>query len=165
MPSKAIGVKELLILLLLFILINVPVKAQILPSITVNTIQQLKFGAFTTLSNGGTVIVSATGSRSVTGNIIALNMGAPVQQAIIEVQAVAGTIISIVPGADAVLTGSNGGTITLHIGSTQPASPFVITQSSVRVPVNIGGTLTVNNLVLNKAGNYSGTFNMIFISQ
>jgi hypothetical protein len=165
MRSKAIEVKALLILLLLFILIDLPVKAQLLPGISFNTIQNIEFGAFSQGSNGGTIIISANGSRSVTGTVIPLNLGVPFHQAIFEVRAPAGTIISILHGPDVVLSGSNGGTATLRIGNTQPVSPFIITQSSTPMQVNIGGTLIVNNPLLNTGGNYNGTFNIIFMNQ
>jgi hypothetical protein len=62
------------------------------------------------------------------------------------VEAAPGSLISITNGPDATLTGSNGGTVSLHIGNSDPTSPFNTTVSPTsRTPVNIGGTLTIGN--------------------
>lgn len=132
-------------------------------TLTVYTVQNLSFGSFSQGISGGTVIISNTGSRSVTGSVVPLNLNTPYLQAIIEVEAAAGTIVTILNGSDATLTGSNGGTMSMNIGSSDPASPF--TTSAVppaRTQVNIGGTLTVGSPTLSPAGTYSGTFYITF---
>ena len=132
-------------------------------AIYVFTYQNLTFGAFTQGSSGGTVIVDAGGTRSVTGTVVALNMGVTYFQAIFNVQAAPGSLISITNGADATLTGSNGGSISLHIGSSDPGSPFSTTVSPpATTTVNIGGTLTVGNSSAAPPGAYSGTFSVTF---
>ncbi|MGE5393338.1 MAG: DUF4402 domain-containing protein, partial [Candidatus Saccharibacteria bacterium] len=66
-------------------------------------------------------------------------------------------------GPDALLTGSNGGTLTLKIGDSSTRSPF-ITRSQY-TDVFIGGTLIVGPLTANPAGAYSGTFQVTFIQE
>jgi Domain of unknown function (DUF4402) len=132
-------------------------------AISVYTIQNLSFGAFSHGNTGGTVIISNSGIRSVTGDVIPLNLGFPYFQAIFELDAPEGTIISILNGADATLTGSNGGSITLRIGNSDPASPFITTvPQPVRTQVSIGGTLTIGSPVANPPGTYTGTFYITF---
>src|SRR5689334_3521869 len=94
-------------------------------SIYVNPAQGLIFGAFFHGVAGGSVIIYPDGSRAVTGDIIQANLGMPFSPAIFEIDADAGTSISILNGPDAVLTGSNGGSITLHIGSASTGSLFI----------------------------------------
>jgi hypothetical protein len=54
----------------------------------------------------------------------------------------------------------------LHIGSSDPASPFVInTVPPVYTPFNVGGSLTVSNPLANPPGNYSGTFAITFVQE
>lgn len=132
-------------------------------AMSVYTIQNLSFGAFSHGNTGGNVIISNSGTRSVTGDVIPLNMGVQYFHAIFEIDAPQGSIISILNGPDATLTGSNGGSISLQIGNSDPASPFTITvPQPVRTQVNIGGTLTVGSPAANPPGTYTGTFYITF---
>jgi Domain of unknown function (DUF4402) len=146
------------------------VKAQPPPprpiSIYVNPAQGLIFGAFFQGASGGTVIVYPDGSRTVTGSLVLANLGYPYSPAIFEVDANVGTAVSIMNGPDVTLTGSNGGSVSLHIGTASTGSSFVTTAiSPSRTQVRIGGTLTVGNPLANPSGNYSGTFSVTFIQQ
>jgi hypothetical protein len=135
-------------------------------SIYVNPAQGLIFGAFSHGMNGGSVIVYPDGSRSVTGDIVQVNLGMPFSPAIFEVDANAGTTISILNGPDAVLTGSNGGSLSLHIGSASTGSLFVTSAIPPSLTqVRIGGTLTIGNALANPPGVYSGSFSVTFIQE
>lgn len=135
-------------------------------AIYVNPAQGLIFGAFFQGTTGGSVIVYPDGSRSVTGDIIQANLGIPFSPAIFEVEANRGTLISILNGPDVTLTGSNGGTMTLHVGAASTGTQFVsTTQAPARTQVRIGGTLTVGNRLANPAGTYSGSFSVTFIQE
>jgi hypothetical protein len=134
--------------------------------LTIYTVRNMSFGAFSCGSTGGTVTISNTGIRSVTGSVIALNMGVLYFPAIFDVDAPLGSILSILNGPDATLTGSNGGTMSMHIGSSDPPSPFITTVTQpARTPVNIGATLTVGNPSANPPGIYNGTFYITFIQE
>jgi hypothetical protein len=90
-------------------------------------------------------------------------MGQVYFQAIIDIESAPGSLISITNGPDVVLTGSNGGSITLHIGDSDPPSPFgTSTMPPGRTPVNIGGTITVGNPAASPPGVYSGVFMVTF---
>jgi hypothetical protein len=129
----------------------------------VYTIQNLAFGAFYHGNTGGSVVIESDGSRSTTGDIVALNLGITYFNAIFEIEAPPGTIVSILNGPDATLTGSNGGSMTLSIGTSSPATPFSTTLSPPsRTQVNIGGTLTVGNNATSPPGTYTGTFYITF---
>ena len=126
----------------------------------------LSFGAFAQGASGGNVIVSPTGSRSGTGNITLIQMGFTFSPAIYEVEANTGTLVSIMNGPDAILTSSNGGSMTLHIGDSYPASPFIATVTPPgRMQVRIGGTLYVGSPMANPPGTYNGTFTVTFIQE
>lgn len=132
-------------------------------AIYITPAQGLMFGAFSQGISGGTVIVYSDGSRSVTGDIIQLNLGYSFSPAIFEIEANRGTIISILNGPDATLTGSNGGSLTLQLGGSLPGSPFIVTTvPPSRMEVRIGGTLLVGNPGANPPGSYSGTFMVTF---
>jgi hypothetical protein len=97
-------------------------------SIAVYTVQNIHFGAFTQGPVGGSVVLSPAGTRTATGDVILLNMGTTYYQSIFEIDAIVGTVISIMNGPDATLTGSNGGSMSMTIGSSSPGSPFVNSQ-------------------------------------
>jgi hypothetical protein len=129
----------------------------------VYTIQNLAFGAFYHGNTGGSIIIENDGSRSTTGDLVALNLGITYFNAIFEIEAPPGTIVSILNGPDATLTGSNGGSMTLSIGTSSPATPFSTTlPPPSRTQVNIGGTLTVGNNAASPPGAYTGTFYITF---
>ena len=134
-------------------------------AIYVNPAQGLIFGAFFQ-GTGGSVIIYPDGSRSVTGDIIQANLGIPFSPAIFEIDANPGTVISILNGPDAILTGSNGGSLTLHIGNASTGSLFISTASPpARTQVRVGGTLTVGSPLANPSGIYSGSFSVTFIQE
>jgi hypothetical protein len=135
-------------------------------AVYVNTAQPLSFGAFYPGSAGGTVIIYPDGSRSSAGDVVLVNLGFAFAPAMFEVEGLAGTLVSILNGSDITLTGSNGGSMNLHLGASAPTSPLVIpTSSPSRTTVTVGGTLTVGNTVSNPPGSYTGTFNLTFIEQ
>jgi hypothetical protein len=151
-------------------LVSKPMKAQQLPpnpfSIYSNPAQGLFFGAFYQGMMGGSVIVYPDGSRSSTGDVVPVNLGFPFSPAILEIEAPLGTRIAILNGPDATLSGSNGGTITLHIGSSDIGSPFVTTIAPPgRTQVRIGGTLYIGSTLANPEGSYNGMFSITFIQE
>lgn len=132
----------------------------------VATFQNLSFGAVIQGTIGGKIIIDPQGSRSISGDIIPVNMGYSYFPAIFEVEAIPGSLITIVNGPDVLLNGNNGGTLLLHIGTSIPTSPFVNTKSPpFRIQVRVGGTLTVGNSIANPSGNYIGFFAVTFAQQ
>ncbi len=52
----------------------------------------------------------------------------------------------------------------LHIGTSQPPSPFVNTNPySVPTELTVGATLTVGNSASNPPGTYTGSFNITLV--
>lgn len=156
--------------ILLLLIMGTQVLAQQPPprpiSVYANPAQGLIFGAFFQGISGGKVIIYPDGSRSVTGDIIQANMGFPFSPAIFEVDANTGTLISIMNGPDVILTGSNGGSVKLHLGSASTGSSFISNVTPPgRTQVRIGGTLTIGSPLANPSGSYSGFFSVIFIQQ
>lgn len=134
--------------------------------IYVNPAQGLSFGAFVQGNSGGSVMVYSNGARQVTGSVIPANLGYAFSPAIFEIDAEPGTLITINNGPDVILNGSNGGSMTLHIGESSIVSPFVTTALPPgRTQLTVGGTLNVGTPLANPPGNYSGTFSVTFIQQ
>lgn len=132
-------------------------------ALSVYTVQNMSFGAFTNNGGGGTVSVATNGMRTTTGSVVPLNMSQFFYQAIFDVSAPQGSIISIMYGPDAILTGNHGGSMSMHITGSSPASPFITTVlQPLRTQVNISGKLTVGSLAANPPGAYSGTFYVTF---
>lgn len=130
-------------------------------TVAVSVIQNLNFGTFYQGNSGGTVIIYPDGSRSATGDVVLL-MGT-FSTGLYSVTGNTGTMITILNGPDATLTGSNGGTLSLHIGDSDPALPIILTSPTIQV--RIGGTLIVGDPLLNPPGNYSGFFNVTFFQE
>jgi hypothetical protein len=154
---------------IIFLAVHLSLAAQVLPPrpITVTvTGQALSFGAFSHGVAGGTVTITSAGSRIATGDIILLNLGFSFSTALYQIVGNPGTMVSLLNGPDATLTGSGGGSMSLHIGGSSPASPFIITTvPPVYTSLNVGGVLTVGSPASNPPGNYSGTFNITFIQE
>ena len=131
-----------------------------------NPAQGMIFGAFFQGVSGGTVILNPDGSRASTGSVILANLGYPYSPALFDIDANTGTVVTIMNGPDITLTGSNGGSITMHIGASSKGTSFTTTiVSPSQTPVWIGGTLTVGTPLANPSGSYSGTFSVTFIQQ
>lgn len=128
--------------------------------------QTLSFGAFTHGALGGTVTISSGGIRTSTGDVILLGLGYPYNTTEYEILANPGTLISILNGPNVNLPGSNGGSLTLSIGASDPVSPFVTTAiPPLPTYLNVGGTITIGNPVANPPGSYSGTYDITFIQE
>jgi hypothetical protein len=158
-----------IILLVLMYSLSPVLKAQEPPPRPIRidvTAQGLSFGAFYHGAVGGTVVILPSGSRSSTGDVVLLGLGYPFSSALFQVHANRGTVISILNGPDAVLTGIPSGTMTLHIGSSNPSSPFVSNVNyNIAIPLYIGGTLTVGNSAANPPGSYTGTFDITLVRE
>lgn len=155
---------------LIFLMSTMVVNGQELPprplTATVSLSQNLSFGAFYHGNAGGSVIVYNDGSRSSSGDIVLLTMGYVFSTGLYDIVANPGTLISILNGPDAVLTGSNGGHMILQIGQSNPGSPFIITtMPPIATQIRIGGTLIVGNPLTNPPGNYGGTFDVTFVQE
>lgn len=132
------------------------------PAMSVYVMQNMNFGAFST-GAGGTITLSNSGSRSSSGGVVLLNQGTSYFQAIFEIMVPVGTIVTVTNGPNATLTGSNGGSVSLSLGNSSPASPFSTTAvPPSRTAISVGGTLTVGNTASSPPGNYSGTFAIYF---
>jgi len=130
------------------------------------TAQILSFGAFYQGAGGGTVTVDPAGSRSATGDVVLLGLGYIPSAAMFEVHAHPGTVISILNGPDVSLLGTPLGSMTLHIGSSNPTSPFVSNvKFNVAIPLYIGGILTVGNPAANPPGSYTGSFEITIVRE
>ena len=163
-PIRLVGI------VLCGLLLHITVSAQQQPprpiNIYVSPVQNLNFGAFFQGAAGGSIIVYPNGTRSSTGTVIPANFGFTYSPALFEVDAEPGTIITILNGPAVTLNGSNGGSMQLTLGTSSPGSPFVGTAlSPARNAVSVGGTLTVGNNMSSPAGDYSGSFTVIFFQQ
>lgn len=155
---------------IIFILTSIMVHGQEQPprpiTVTVSLSQNLNFGAFYHGNIGGTVIIYNDGSRSSTGDIVLLTMGYTFSTGLYDVVANPGTLVSILNGPNAILTGSNGGSMILELGESDPISPFITTTTPpASTQVRIGGILHVGNPITNPAGNYGGTYDVTFVQE
>jgi len=137
-------------------------------SVTVDVVKFLDFGSFTfsNAGTGGTVSVDSNGSRTSSGDLILLNFGATSSSASFDVTANPGTILNISHLSNIELTGSAGGIIYLNIDSYSPGQTFLATAvPPMTTPISIGGTLTIGDILVNPAGNYTGEVLITLIQQ
>ncbi|WP_321438012.1 DUF4402 domain-containing protein [uncultured Bacteroides sp.] len=138
---------------------------------TVSSTQNLQFGDLTIQSgsSGGTVSVGYDGSRTATGNVCLLNLGNTPHQAIFEFKLCPGRTVTITYPETTLLTGSNGGSITLHVGPTNfGTSGSVFTSNKGCDDVHliyVGGTIDVGSIASNPAGLYTGSFSLTFVQE
>lgn len=130
------------------------------------TSQYLSFGAFYNGPSGGSVIITPSGTRSSTGDVVLLGLGYFYSAARYEVHAHKGTVISILNGPNTILTGVPSGSMTMSVGASSPSSPFVSTVNfNVIIDLYIGGTLIVGGPAANPPGSYSGTFFITLVQE
>lgn len=131
------------------------------------TAQILSFGAFYHGALGGTVSIDPSGDRTSTGDIVLLGMGYAYSPAMFEVHAHPGTVISILNGPPVNLTGSNGGSLQLSLGSSIPGPQFVSNvKFNIAIPLYVGGTITVGgSSAANPPGTYNGSFYITLVRE
>lgn len=138
---------------------------------TASVTQTLNFGDITLSSalSGGTVTVNYSGTRSTTGNVIGLSTVNNPHQAIFEYKLCPGRSVIINYPATVILSGSSGGTLTLHVGDTNfgPSGSVFTSNKGCddATLVHVGGTVEVGALTANPPGLYTGTFDLTFIQQ
>lgn len=147
-----------------------------LRSATLSAVQELNFGDLTIKSgsSGGTVSVDYNGTRSATGDIVLLNMGNIAQQAIFEYKLCPGRTVSVTYPTTIIMTGVNGGTLTLHVGPIRIGSTIINFGSGIFTSnkgcddlhlIYAGGTIDVNSISANPSGSYTGSFQLTFNQQ
>lgn len=150
------------IIMLIMIVSPVILMGQVNPprpiTLTVSPVQSLNFGSFCiTGTNGGTVTISNTGVRTSSGDVFLANSG--YTEGIFTIEVATGTSLVMMNGADATLTGSNGGTMTMTLGQTDPPLPYgTISPTTI---FHIGATLNVGPVSNNPPGSYTGTYEII----
>jgi Domain of unknown function (DUF4402) len=153
---------------LLALLTHFRTNAQEMPPrpIGVYIMQNLSFGAFYQGLTGGTVIIYPSGIRYATGDIILVGLGYLYFPAIFELEGNPGSIVHFLGGPDATLTGTNGGSLTLHVGDTDAGDPIIINVAPPgRMQIRVGGILIVSNPLANPTGSYTGSFMVMFIQE
>jgi hypothetical protein len=153
-----------------FFSVNISFSQPVLPqrTITVQATQGIHFGTFCiTGGAGGTTTVGYDGTRSTTGNIALLAMAPTAHPAIFEIKLCEGRNVNITFDATTILTGSNGGTLTLDIGPTEKglsgASFATNSDCNFVTPLRVGGTLHVPGTAI--PGVYTGSFAITFVQQ
>jgi hypothetical protein len=134
-------------------------------SLTVTPTQAIHFGTLcVTGGAGGTVTVGYDGTRTSTGSITLLSVSPTAQPAIFEIKLCEGRNVIITFSPTTILTGSNGGSLTLDIGPTEkgPDGAGFTTNSDCNfvTPLRVGGTLHIPGTAI--PGDYTGTFDITF---
>lgn len=134
---------------------TVNVDARVVTPLVLTKNTDLNFGSFAASGVAGTVVLDLANSRTATGGVTALAIGATPSSANFSVAGEANSTVSINIPANVSL--SNGAaTMTLVPSTNSPAQ--VTLNGSGSATFAVGGTLSVS---ANQAsGNYTGTFNV-----
>lgn len=159
---------KLLFLTLIFIFcLNVLHAQPALPqrTITVQSTQDIDFGTFFATS-AGTITVNWNGTISTTGGVVSFS-GLTAHPAIFEVKLCQGRNVTITYNPTTTLTGNNGGSLTLNVGSTEKGisgSEFPVNNDcNFITTLRVGGTLEVSGSSI--PGIYSGSFSIDFTQE
>lgn len=146
--------------LLILVLLTSMYKVCLSQPVEITNTQNLNFGIFCQTDDaGGTVIVTNTGARSSTGNITLI--GQSFSYAIFTITTDSVNQFSLQIDKPAInITGSNGGSMLLQIGTANPEFPSLVTGQPATV--YIGGTLSVGSRSENPSGTYSGNYILYF---
>ncbi|MEI6695109.1 MAG: DUF4402 domain-containing protein [Bacteroidota bacterium] len=135
--------------------------AQIVPLIGVAETQQLSFGQFSPLANGGTVTISPQGSRSINGSIIVTE--SPVHQGIFSVSGTQDNKLNVILPSTPVYIYHQNGVNFMYLDNWKIELPNGgTTESGKDYVVNIGSTLHVAPIESNPIGLYMGSYPVIF---
>ncbi len=134
-------------------------------TMVVNATQALQFGTFVlTGGAGGSVLVGYDGSRTSTGSIALLDVAPYAQPAIFEVELLQGRNVHLDFSTTANLDGSEGGSLTLHIGPTEKGNNGAYFPTSnnreFTTLLRVGGKLDIPGTAI--PGIYTGTFFVTF---
>lgn len=143
--------------------VTAKVFAEVIPALTAAEVTQLNFGKFSPETQGGSVLITPEGSRSVTGTV-ALTGGSH-NPASFYITGEGGAAFSIVlPQQPALLTNtSNSKTMMVSDWVSIPPQGMgtgLLTEGSQEVKV--GATLIVGSMEDNPVGIYTGTYSITF---
>ncbi|MBI9039198.1 MAG: DUF4402 domain-containing protein [Bacteroidales bacterium] len=146
--------------LLVLVLLTSMGKMCLSQTIDITNTQNLNFGTFCQTDDaGGTVTVSNTGTRSSTGNIAPI--GQSFSYAVFTITTDSVNQFSLQIDKPLIsISGSNGGSMSLQIGTANPEFPSLVV--GYPATVYIGGTLTIGTRSENPAGSYNGNYLLYF---
>lgn len=128
--------------------------------LTVTATQAINFGTICRTSSSGTVTVGYDGNRTSTGGVLLLPIAPFAQPAIFDIKLCPPGSVNVTFDPTAILTGSNGGSLTLYIGPTEkgPNGSIFTTNSdcNTAMPLYVGGTLEIPGTAV--PGTYTGSF-------
>lgn len=133
----------------------------IIRPLTIAKSADLKFGTVVRPSSGsGSVVVSAAGSRTVDGGVVALASGDTPQAAQFEITGEGGQSISVtIPATFTMVNGADSLTVTTSnnlVGSAGAQTLSNALGSAGSLGFNVGGSVSVDSAT--NTGTYSGTF-------
>ena len=131
--------------------------AEVITPIAISKTADLRFGKFAA-GSGGTVVMTAAGSRSGTGGVVLSTIDAG-GAASFDVSGAANATYAItLPGSAATITRVSG-TETMSVGTftSSPSGTGTLSAGGAQT-VTVGGTLTVGNAQV--VGSYTGTFSV-----
>lgn len=136
--------------------------AEVIEALAANEDEALNFGRFTPGNNGGAVIITPDGLRSVRGTVTTAG-GAHSPGRFVVTGAPGASFTISLPGEETVLVHQqSGNTMQVNGWISDPPTGDAANLSDGSRAVSIGATLNIGNIEENPAGIYAGTFVLTF---
>jgi hypothetical protein len=132
----------------------------------VTKFQDMNFGTVIMGITPGTVIMSPSGIRSKLGGAVLPSLGDPGHEAVFEVKAAPGTLITMSIVSSNRTNAGRDMILNVDLTDIYPASPFINTlQPNGITDVHVGGRLSVGSVGDIPPGIYEGSITVTFIQQ
>jgi hypothetical protein len=142
--------------------VSAQVFAEVIEALAANEDESLNFGRFTPGNNGGAIVITPDGLRSVQGTVIAAGSGYSAGRFLVAGDPGASFTIRLPDEAAVLVHQQSGKTMQVEAWVSDPPSGDSATLSDGSRLVSIGATLTVGPVDENPVGVYAGSFELTF---
>ncbi|MBN2634995.1 MAG: DUF4402 domain-containing protein [Prolixibacteraceae bacterium] len=142
--------------------VSAEVFAEVIEALAANEDESLNFGRFTPGNNGGAIVITPDGLRSVRGTVIAAGSGYSAGRFLVEGDPGASFTIRLPEEAAVLVHQQSGKTMQVEGWVSDPPSGDAATLTDGSRLVSIGATLTVGSVDENPVGVYAGSFVLTF---
>ncbi|NVN93916.1 MAG: DUF4402 domain-containing protein [Bacteroidetes bacterium] len=136
--------------------------AEIVPATVATEIKPLSFGQFSTMGNGGNVVVSPQGTRTSNGSVM-LSEGVA-QQGIFSIFGTQNNTVQVILPSSPVYIYHQNGVNYMYLDTWTVDMPKAgSSKSNSELIVSVGSTLHVGSTEVNPIGSYACTYPIIFV--
>jgi hypothetical protein len=136
--------------------------AEIVPATVASEIRPLSFGQFSTMGNGGNVVVSPQGTRTSSGSVLLSESVA--QQGMFSVFGTQNNTVQVILPSSPVNIYHQNGVNYMYLDTWTVDMPKAgNSKSNSEIIVSVGSTLHIGPLDINPIGTYACTYPIVFV--